>query len=755
MNTSFKRAILSAPLAFALTFLLSAAAFPFDLAPFYLVVFVSSIALGGNFAVSAVVFLGATTLSALSRSALTLAGALQMLFAVATVGAGVLTQHLRKRRLHGFYAVLLAFFGQLFTIFFLPSGTLYHFLLNMSLAAFFALPATKLVGTKRSRALLFTGGERVLAMFYLFAFGAGAYSVMGYGITPYYLLIAAFVPLLSSLGAEGIAYASAFTLGAAATCGNGLLSLPVMLSLLFCEALRSRRRWAAFSVILSETCAFFLFNGLFSPYNFILMFTGGLFAALLPEEYYKKWICHFGKGEKVAARSVVNKARLDLSGRLGCMSDALRKMSKSLLFLSAEERESETAYRIAEALSAKLCAGCKGFSDCKGQSGGDTADLLFPTAARALAEGKVTIVDLSPYLNSNCHKVKQLLELLNEYVRRYADEKTRAVSLAEERNAMAGEAEGLAGILDVLKRETRRVVTFDGERERRIVRELAAEGITAYDAMVTEDGDYMGVTVTMSESDAENPRAAKAVSRAIGAPLIAESVGVVGAGSVSVGFASAPCYDVIVGEAVAVKDGSEACGDTKSVTRLGSDKVMVALSDGMGSGDAANDGSAAAISLVESFYKTGVEERVVLPLINRLLTVRNDGTFQTLDMCVIDLRTGEADFIKLSAPESVIKRKGGSEIVEGGALPLGILREVRPSVSRKKLSAGDVVVLMTDGVTDAIGADGVVRVIEGGRTNHPQTIAENVLADASYVSQQDDRTVLALRLYRRLDGDGV
>jgi len=268
--------------------------------------------------------------------------------------------------------------------------------------------------------------------------------------------------------------------------------------------------------------------------------------------------------------------------------------------------------------------------------------------------------------------------------------------------------------------------------------------------MVTEEREEVGVTVTLEEAKAEDPRVLRALSRAMETPLLAESVTELGAGAVSVNFVSAPLYDAIVGQSVHVKEGSEVCGDTKSVTRLGSDRIMVALSDGMGSGAEANDGSAAAISLVENFYRTGVEERVVLPLINRLLTMRNSGGFQTLDMCVVNLRTGEADFIKLSAPESVIKRKEGSEIVESGALPLGILREVRPAITRKKLSSGEVVVLSTDGVTDAIGADGVVRVLESGRTNNPQTIADNLIRDASYVSAADDQTVVALRLFRRL-----
>ena len=316
---------------------------------------------------------------------------------------------------------------------------------------------------------------------------------------------------------------------------------------------------------------------------------------------------------------------------------------------------------------------------------------------------------------------------------------------------MACEAEGIAGILEVLRKDVRRVVTFDGRREKKVIAELAREGIAAYDAMVTEEDERTEVTVTMEEDRSEDPRAALAVSRAMGVPLIPESVTVIGAGAISVSYETAPLYDAIVGHAVRMKEGSEACGDTKTVTRLG-DRILIALSDGMGSGEEANSGSSAAIALVENFYRTGVDERVVLPLINRLLTMRNDGSFQTLDMCVVDLRTGEADFIKLSAPESVVKRREGSEIVEGGALPLGILREIRPAVSRRKLAPGDVVILSTDGVTDAIGADGIVRVAESVRSNNPQTMADAVLSDSSYVSLSDDKTVVALRLFRRLAG---
>ena len=126
---------------------------------------------------------------------------------------------------------------------------------------------------------------------------------------------------------------------------------------------------------------------------------------------------------------------------------------------------------------------------------------------------------------------------------------------------MAVGLNGIAGVLDVLKKETRRVVTFDGKREKRILASLAAEGVAAFDAMVVEEGAYLSITLTVGEKDAENPRALKAIERAVGVPMILESVGFAGAGQASVSFESAPAFDAIVGESVLRKDGSSRSGD--------------------------------------------------------------------------------------------------------------------------------------------------------------------------------------------------
>ena len=153
------------------------------------------------------------------------------------------------------------------------------------------------------------------------------------------------------------------------------------------------------------------------------------------------------------------------------------------------------------------------------------------------------------------------------------------------------------------------------------------------------------------------------------------------------------------------------------------------------------------MALVESFYTAGIDDEAVLGLINKLLAVRNEDSFQALDMCVIDLRQRHADFIKLGAPESVVRRADRIQVVEGGALPLGILETVTPKIERIALAVGDMIVMCTDGITETIGIDGVVRMVEQNPTTNPKTLARLVVEDALFVSEADDKTVLCARIY--------
>jgi stage II sporulation protein E len=177
------------------------------------------------------------------------------------------------------------------------------------------------------------------------------------------------------------------------------------------------------------------------------------------------------------------------------------------------------------------------------------------------------------------------------------------------------------------------------------------------------------------------------------------------------------------------------------------------ISDGMGSGEDAARESAQTLRLLGQFLEADVDRELALETVNELMLARTDSDmFATVDMCVIDLAAGTAEFLKLAACRSVIIRKEEILIIEGGRLPLGILEGVSASRQRAELEPGDVVVMASDGVMDALGEEEMERVLLEFRHQPPEMLAETVVRRAEArtdAARRDDMTVVCARITQR------
>ena len=92
-------------------------------------------------------------------------------------------------------------------------------------------------------------------------------------------------------------------------------------------------------------------------------------------------------------------------------------------------------------------------------------------------------------------------------------------------------------------------------------------------------------------------------------------------------------------------------------------------------------------------------------------------------------------------------------IIEGNTLPLGILEELKPSVCSAELHDGDMIVLTTDGVSDAFGSSqDVIEFLRKVPAKNPQTLADELLNKAISLAdgkKHDDMSVLAVRVYKK------
>ncbi|MGG1680148.1 stage II sporulation protein E [Neobacillus sp. NRS-1170] len=164
-------------------------------------------------------------------------------------------------------------------------------------------------------------------------------------------------------------------------------------------------------------------------------------------------------------------------------------------------------------------------------------------------------------------------------------------------------------------------------------------------------------------------------------------------------FRSSKAYTVETGVAHAAKDGGLVSGDSYSTIELGFGKFAIAISDGMGNGERAHYESKETLQLLQKILQSGIDEKVAIKSINSILSLRTtDEIFSTLDLAMIDLKNAAAKFLKIGSTPSFIKRGNKIIKIQASNLPIGILQEFEVDVVSEQLKAGDLLIMMSDGV---------------------------------------------------------
>ena len=191
------------------------------------------------------------------------------------------------------------------------------------------------------------------------------------------------------------------------------------------------------------------------------------------------------------------------------------------------------------------------------------------------------------------------------------------------------------------------------------------------------------------------------------------------------------------------------CGDSHMIRMLEGDRLLLMLSDGMGSGEAAARESAQTLRLLWQFLSADVSRDLALETVNELMLARSgEDMFATVDLCVVDLIGGIAEFTKLAASRSLILRDGEVFEIEGGRLPLGILEQVRPSVCRVRLMPGDVILMGSDGVMDAADDAALDDCLLTHGEQPPAALAEKIVTAVERFApaHRDDMTAIIAKI---------
>jgi len=213
-------------------------------------------------------------------------------------------------------------------------------------------------------------------------------------------------------------------------------------------------------------------------------------------------------------------------------------------------------------------------------------------------------------------------------------------------------------------------------------------------------------------------------------------------------------FGVTTGIARVKKDKSGVSGDSFTFLKTRDGEYVVAISDGMGSGSEANRLSETTIGLLEQLIDCGLSIRDSLRMVNIMMSM-NPEKYSTVDITVIDLYSGNTEFYKMGAVPSIIMNGKDIELIQTDNLPAGFLTESSVQPEKRKISDGEFIIMMTDGLYEHLngpnGESMIKKAVVRENTLNPQEFAEHLLEKACSDKKAitDDMTVIVAKLWRK------
>ena len=456
------------------------------------------------------------------------------------------------------------------------------------------------------------------------------------------------------------------------------------------------------------------------------------------------------------------------AGRLAEISDSFGQIAKVMKNSSDDPGLSkEDGIAALEAAASMVCGSCDRCGmkqECISEAGEENYFLYYLLRSFE-KKGALEYPDMPREFLDKCRKKTDYLSELNRSLGRATMNLAWKNRFLESRDAVMLQFEELAGILGEFSGQMEQAADVTEELRPAVRSEFRRRRIAVEDLLVLKYAD--GRREAFLTARTGNGRcvtvkdAAALFGHAVGAEFVPARNGktLITRKSCMVRLIEKGSYRMLFGCAKTPKEGQEISGDNYMFRNTLPGQVALSLSDGMGSGPAAGADSERVMELAEQLLETGFSARATLKLINTVFLLNGMGDRPaTLDLCLVNLYTGVMEMMKLGAAASFLlpdKRSGEkeAECLESETVPAGVLNPVEPVMISRKLWDGDRIVMVSDGVLDAMPGtekEAAFReFLDGLPEAGVQETAEMILTFAlSFEGEpRDDMTVLVGGIY--------
>ena len=411
----------------------------------------------------------------------------------------------------------------------------------------------------------------------------------------------------------------------------------------------------------------------------------------------------------------------------------------------------------------KTCQNCFKKEQCWSKNF-DTTYQHMSDLMDAMEDGSlITNIKLQKEFERHCSKADKVKHAISQELLHFQASEKLKRQLKESRRLVADQLRGVSQVMDDFAKEIQRERENHYAQEEQILEALQAFGIEI-DHVEIYSLEQGNVDIEMTIPYCSETGEAEKLIAPMLSDILQENIMVkkedsspYSDGYSHVSFGSAKAFVIETGVAHAAKGGGFISGDSYSTIELGLGKYAIAISDGMGNGERAHFESNETLKLLQKILQSGIEEKVAIKSVNSVLALRTtDEIFTTLDLAMIDLQDGSAKFLKVGSTPSFIKRSDRVMKVEASNLPMGIIQEFDVDVVSEQLKAGDLLIMMSDGIFE--GPRHVEnyemwmkRKISEIESDSPQEIADILMEEVIRTRSgqiQDDMTVIVAKVVR-------
>lgn len=362
-----------------------------------------------------------------------------------------------------------------------------------------------------------------------------------------------------------------------------------------------------------------------------------------------------------------------------------------------------------------------------------------------------------------CKKYSQYAEILQEEFQKEKQNLFWNNRMIENRLAVAQQLTEIAGILRMVAVDLYDISEGRGPFREEVCRRMKKKHIFVKDMWVMDKVEgrrqlFLNVCVKGSRC-VSTLEAAQILSEICGCSMSAVpgSRSIINSEYHRIHFVEDVAYQMMYGAAKLTCETEKVSGDNYICRQEDEGKFVMCLSDGMGSGMEACRESEIVVELLEQFLDSGFSQETAARMVNSAMVQSGrEGMFSTLDICAVDLYTGIVSFLKAGAAPTFVKRDHWVEVISSESMAAGLVQQLDFDKVSKKLYHGDYVIMMSDGVLDALPTDReeetlkeiIMEIQERTPKDISRGILERVLGYSDYRAK-DDMTVLVAGMWKK------